>query len=269
MTAALTPNKTTSHFNARNAPRQPHRPQGPPSSVPLAQGDGLSRCIASCVSGSFLDLSKEGRSFTLIEVATQAQGRGTEIPHLLQETAQPDCRAAGSIALATLAGNEYRMPASSECYECLEQLEDDVVNFLPSVADIDIFGREVDLIRLDTQQPLRDPIQETLRKHNKFQVVVRPCIEVGRNIWHFQNDNRQGHPRAVLVPVNDLGEVPDSGFYSAPVIRHGEVAQGLHKIGAAAWQSCHQLQIVKLPPSAVCLKDECCHEVRASSFGIV
>ena len=65
----------------------------------------------------------------------------------------------------------------------------------------------------------------------------------------------QGYPRAVFVPVNDMGEVPDRAFYSAPVIRHVEVAQGLRSIGVAAWQSCHQLQIVKLRPSVVCLKD--------------
>ena len=52
-----------------------------------------------------------------------------------------------------------------------------------------------------------------------------------------------------------MGEVPDRAFYSAPVIRHVEVAQGLRSIGVAAWQSCHQLQIVKLRPSVVCLKD--------------
>ena len=30
---------------------------------------------------------------------------------------------------------------------------------------------------------------------------------------------------------------------------------GITQIGSAAWQSCHQLQIVKLPPSVVCLQD--------------
>ena len=38
----------------------------------------------------------------------------------------------------------------------------------PSIVDIDVFGCEVDLIRLDTQQPLRDPIRDILRKRNRF-----------------------------------------------------------------------------------------------------
>ena len=147
------------------------------------------------------------------------------------------------------------MPIDIEEYECLAQREDDVVNFLPSVTNLDVFGCEVDLVRIDTQQPLRDPIRDTLKHHSRFQVIVRPCVEVGHNIWHFQNDNRPGYPKAVLVPANDLGAIPDSAFYAAPTIRHVEVAQGLHTIGAVAWQSCQQLQIVKLPPSVVCLKD--------------
>ena len=88
--------------------------------------------------------------------------------HILKDTEQPNGATAGSLALVTLAGNEYSMPVDIEQYEYLEQLEDDVVNFLPSIVDVDVFGCEVDLIRLDTQQPLPDPIRDTLRKHNRF-----------------------------------------------------------------------------------------------------
>ena len=126
----------------------------------------------------YLVLFKEGRRFTVNVVAMQAQGSGTAMTHLLQKPVQPECTATGSIVLVTLAGNEYHMPANLEHYEDFEQLEDDVVNFLPSVANIEVFGCEIDLIRPDTRLPLRDPIQATLRKHNRFQVVVKPCIEV-------------------------------------------------------------------------------------------
>ena len=80
-------------------------------------------------------------------------------------------------------------------------------------------------------------------------------MEDGHSVWQFQNDNREGYPKAVRVPLNARKEVPDRAFYSAPMLRHVEVAQGISQIGAAAWQSCHQLQIVKLPPSAVCLQE--------------
>ena len=186
------------------------------------------------------------------ECSSRAGSRGRRCNDAsLQQPVQPECQATDSIVLVTLAGNEYHMPANLEHYEDFEQLEDDVVNFLPSVANIDVFGCEIDLIRPDTRLPLRDPIQATLRRLDKFQVVVKPCIEVGHNIWQFQDDNRQGYPKAVRVPLNDMGEVSDRAFYSAPMLRHVEVAQGR----VAAWQSCHQLQIVKLPPSVICLKD--------------
>ena len=155
-----------------------------------------------------------------------AQDIRNKPPHGLRASEPTDEETTGSLALVTLAGNEYRMPVDIEQYECLAQLEDDVVNFLPSVTNLDVFGCEVDLVRLDTQQPLRDPIQDTLRKHSRFQVIVRPCVEA--HTWHFHNDNRRGYPKAVRVPVNDLGAMPDSAFYAAPTIRHVEEAQGLH-----------------------------------------
>ena len=77
----------------------------------------------------------------------------------------------------------------------------------------------------DTKLPLQDPIHSTLKKHSRFQVIVRPCIEDGHSVWQFQT------------------EVPDRAFSSC------------RQIGAAAWQSCHQLQIVKLPLPVVCLQN--------------
>ena len=45
----------------------------------------------------------------------------------------------------------------------------------------------------------------------------------------------------------------DRAFHAAPSIRHVEVATGIQHAGIAAWQSCQQLQIVKLPPSVISL----------------
>ena len=58
------------------------------------------------------------------------------------------------ITLVTLAGNEYHMPVNLTHYEDLAQLEDDIVSFLPTVSDIEVFGCEIDLIEPDTQLPL-------------------------------------------------------------------------------------------------------------------
>ena len=49
--------------------------------------------------------------------------------------------------------------------------------------------------------------------------------------------------------------IADRAFYAAPSIRHVEVATGIQHLGIAAWQSCQQLQIVKLPTSVVSLAE--------------
>ena len=82
--------------------------------------------------------------------------------HLQQQAAQLDCPEPHIIVLVTLAGNEYHMPANFAHYEDLSQLEDDVVGFLPTVADVEVFGCEVDLLMPDTKLSLRDPIHSTL-----------------------------------------------------------------------------------------------------------
>lgn len=101
------------------------------------------------------------------------------------------------IVLATIAGNEYHMPANLAHHEELAQLEDDVVCFLPTVSDVEVFGCEVDLIVPDTQLPLRNPIHSTLKKHNRLQVIVRPCLEDGHTIWQLQDSDREGYPKAI------------------------------------------------------------------------
>ena len=68
-------------------------------------------------------------------------------------------------------------------------------------------------------------------------------------------DGKEGHPKAVRVPANPRGEIADRAFYAAPSIRHVEVATGIQHTGIAAWQSCQQLQIVKLPSSVVSLAE--------------
>ena len=45
-------------------------------------------------------------------------------------------------------------------YEDVAELEDDILCFLPTVSDLDVFGCELDLLDLHTQQPL--PEAETL-----------------------------------------------------------------------------------------------------------
>ena len=159
------------------------------------------------------------------------------------------------IALVTLAGNEYHMPANLAHYEDLTELEDDIVSFLPTVSDIEVFGCEIDLIEQDTQLPLPEAFRSALIQRSRLQIIIRPCMEEGHSVWQFQDSDREGYPKAVRVPINARREVADRAFYAAPMLRHVEVAGGMKHIGFSAWQSCQQLQIVKLSPSVISLED--------------
>ena len=169
------------------------------------------------------------------------------------------------IQLVTLAGDEYVMQANLTHYEDLTQLEDEIVSFLPTVSDIEIFGCEVDLFEPDTQLPLSENFHTTLLRQNKLQIIVRPCMEEGHSIWQFQESDRERYPKAVRVPINPGKEIADRAFYAAPMLRHVVVANGIKHVGFAAWQGCQQLQMVKLPPSVISLEDgafQGCHALR-------
>ena len=140
-------------------------------------------------------------------------------------------------------------------YEDMMQLEDDILCFLPTVSDIDVFGCEVDLIDFATQLPLPAAFHTALMQQRKLQIVVRPCMVEGHSIWQFQEGDNENYPKAVRVPINSRREIADRAFYAAPMLRHVEIAEGIQHVGFAAWQGCQQLQIVKLPSSVLSLED--------------
>ena len=114
-----------------------------------------------------------------------------------------------SIDLVTMAGIEYTMQTNLTHYEDITQLEDDILCFLPTVSDMDVFGCEVDLIELDTQLPLPEAFHTALLHKRKLQIVVRPCMVEGHSIWQFQADDRESYPKAIRVPVNPRREIAD------------------------------------------------------------
>ena len=59
------------------------------------------------------------------------------------------------------------------------------------------------------------------------------------------------HPKAVKVPASETGTIPPSAFLAVPRLRHVIVEEGMHTVGALAWQNCRQLRIVKLPNTVV------------------
>ena len=159
------------------------------------------------------------------------------------------------LELVTIAGTVYAMQIDLTHYEDVAELEDDILCFLPTVSELDVFGCELELLNLQNQQPLPEAFRTVLLQRPQLQIVVRPCMVDGHSIWQFQDDGKEHYPKAVRVPPNPRGAVPDRAFYAAPSLRHVEVTTGIRQVGAAAWQACQQLQIVKLPPSVISLAE--------------
>ena len=124
------------------------------------------------------------------------------------------------IDLVTMAGTEYTMQTNITHYEDMMQLEDDILCFLPTVSDIDVFGCEVDLIDFATQLPLPAAFHTALMQQRKLQIVVRPCMVEGHSIWQFQEGDKESYPKAVRVPINPRREIADRAFYAAPMLRN-------------------------------------------------
>ena len=160
-----------------------------------------------------------------------------------------------NLELVTIAGTVYAMQTDLSHYGDVAELEDDILCFLPTVSDLDVFGCELELLNLQTQQPLPEAFRTVLLQRPQLQIVVRPCMVDGHSIWQFQDDGKESYPKAVRVPPNPRGAVADRAFYAAPSLRHVEVTTGIQHVGAAAWQACQQLQIVKLPPSVISLAE--------------
>ena len=112
-------------------------------------------------------------------------------------------------------------------------------------------GCELDFINLDAQVILGDPIWDTLQECHRFSLVVPQCFVSAEH----KGQLRQRSPRAIRIPAEDTGFVLRHACSHVPDLRHVWVEEGINTIGASAWQSCQQLQIVKLPPSVVCLQD--------------
>ena len=118
------------------------------------------------------------------------------------------------------------MQANLSHYEDVAELEDDILCFLPTVSDLEVFGCELELLDLREQQPLSEAFRAALLQRPQLQMVVRPCMVEGHSIWQFQADGKESYPKARVL-ANLRGEIADRAFYAAPSIRHVEVATGI------------------------------------------
>ena len=112
-------------------------------------------------------------------------------------------------------------------------------------------GEEIQVvIDQDTGEILANPIWDTLRDCNRFNLVVRQCFSQAEHKGQLKRS-----AKAIRVPPIRTGRVLPHAFTHTIDVRHVQVEAGIHTIGEAAWQHCNRLLIVQLPSTVVCLQD--------------
>ena len=83
-------------------------------------------------------------------------------------------------------------------------------------------------------------------------LVVRQCFVKAEHKGQLRQK-----AKAIHVPAEDTDRVLPNAFSYVSDVRHVRVEPSIHTVGdgESAWQSCQQLQIVKLPATVVCLQD--------------
>ena len=61
-------------------------------------------------------------------------------------------------------------------FDRLNEFENAVLENLPYIGECSTFGCELDFVHTDTRKILADPIWDTLRENNRFNLIVRQCI---------------------------------------------------------------------------------------------
>ena len=114
---------------------------------------------------------------------------GSSKPSTYMAMPPPQDRYEVNLELVTLAGTEEKMQANLSHYEDVAELEDDILCFLPTVSDLEVFGCELEL--LDLQRP-------------QLQIVVRPCMVEGHTLldWGDIEQWVQAEHNAFLCATN-------------------------------------------------------------------
>ena len=106
-----------------------------------------------------------------------------------------------NLELVTIAGTVYAMQADLFHYEDVAELEDDILCFLPTVSDLDVFGCELELLNLHTQQPLARGIS-----HCAPATTAAPNCRSLCGRWAFHLFFHEYGRRVGMVPRSSLKE---------------------------------------------------------------
>ena len=154
------------------------------------------------------------------------------------------------LMLTTFAGEEIQLTIELQEFDRLNEFENAVLEQLPSLGESSTFGCELQFVHKDTHKVLVDPIWNTLRDNNCFNVIVRQCFVEAEHKGQLK-----GGAKAIRVPSSTSDRILPQAFSFHTEVRHVQVEAGIRVVGEAAWRSCQRLQVVHLPSTAVCLQN--------------
>ena len=162
--------------------------------------------------------------------------------------AAPGELGAQPVTLITLAGEELPITVDSNAHTCLQSFENAILAELPYLGSNSTFGCELQFVQLGTHQVLADPVQSKLRANSCYYVISQL-----RLVEAAHKGQLKGNAKAIRVPRGRTDKIPPQAFSFHTEVRHVLVKDGMRIVGEAAWRSCRQLQVVRLPETVVSL----------------
>ena len=174
------------------------------------------------------------------------------------------------LLLTALSGATFKVSRSVAKFDRFTDLEDQVMDYLASVTDLQVFGCVIDFLHTTTQTYLEDPIWDKLQQGREYTIVFRDC-----SVTLLEQEQLGGCPidqvpLAVHVPMNSEETVPEWAFAGVPRLRHvstvvgiadnafrdckllnGVLAPGCRDFGYKAFSECCSLQRVHASGGAV------------------
>ena len=80
-----------------------------------------------------------------------------------------------SLRLTTLSEVTFQVSLSVAKFDRFEDLEDQVMDYLASVADLKVFGCSIDFLHTATHTHLEDPIWDKLQQSMEYTIVFKNC----------------------------------------------------------------------------------------------
>ena len=134
------------------------------------------------------------------------------------------------LLLTALSGVTFKVSLSVAKFDRFTDLEDQVMDYLASVTDLQVFGCVIDFLHTTTQTYLEDPIWDKLQQGRECTIVFRDC-----SVTLLEQEQLGGYPidqvpLAVHVPMNSEETVPEWAFAGVPRLRHVSVESRIRLI---------------------------------------